>query len=191
MSLDNLTIKDEAPVTSMTTTTQGGLPAPQSKLQSINNEFDGLGDSMFPARVILDGNQILYKDRELYKDSIEVVLTGGRKVHQQYLEDSEVYIKSYDGKFTTDGEPVSKYPGLRHMFEIDWVEEVDGEPKNHQLVLSPTSRYAFVEYAQKLAKLDPPKKVSEVTTIITVVRAQNKDLQRYSKAQFTCKELMG
>ena len=191
MSLDNLTIKDEAPVTSMATTTQGGLPAPQSKLQALNDEFDGLGDSMFPARVILDGNQILYKDRELYKDSIEVVLTGGRKVHQQYLEDSEVYIKSYDGKFTTDGEPVSKYPGLRHMFEIDWVEEVDGEPKNHQLVLSPTSRYAFVEYAQKLAKLDPPKKVSEVTTIITVVRAQNKDLQRYSKAQFTCKELMG
>ncbi len=191
MSLDNLTIKDEAPVTSMATTTQGGLPAPQSKLQTLNDEFDGLGDSMFPARVILDGNQILYKDRELYKDSIEVVLTGGRKVHQQYLEDSEVYIKSYDGKFTTDGEPVSKYPGLRHMFEIDWVEEVDGEPKNHQLVLSPTSRYAFVEYAQKLAKLDPPKKVSEVTTIITVVRAQNKDLQRYSKAQFTCKELMG
>ena len=192
MSLDNLTIKDDVVTPAQTlpaATQQAGLPAAPSKLQAMNDEFSGLGDSAFPARVTLDGNQILYKDRELYKDKIEVKLTGGRKVHQQYLEDSEVYIKSYDGKFTTDGEPVSKYPGLRHMFEIDWVEDVDGDMKNHQMVLSPTSRYEFVEYAQKLAKID--KKVSDVVTIITAVRAQNKDQQRYTKAQFTCAELMG
>jgi hypothetical protein len=172
-------------------TSDGNMPAQQpSKLQSLNTGFDGIGDSTFAARVVLDGNQLLYKDRDESVDKIECVLTGGRKVHQYFDEAANSYHKSYDGKFTEDGEPISKFPGMRHMFELDWNEEVDGEVKEHQLVLSPTSRYSFVEYAEKLAKLTPPKSVAEVTTIITASRQQNKEGQRYSKAEFTCQELI-
>ena len=117
-----------------------------------------------------------------------IQLLGGRKVHQFFDEDSNTYYKSYDGKFTEDGEPISNYPGMRHMFELDWEEEIDGEMKEHQLVLSPTSRYSFLDYAKKLQKIG--KGVGDVVTIITASRQQNKDGQRYSKAEFTCKELM-
>jgi len=123
-------------------------------------------------------------------DSLEIKLLGGRKVYQFFDEDSNTYYKSYDGKFTEDGEPISNYPGMRHMYELDWEEEVDGEMKEHQLVLSPTSRYSFLDYAKKLAKQVPPLGVGDVTTIVTASRQQNKDGQRYSKAEFTCKELM-
>ncbi len=186
--LDGLTIEQDSNVPAASQA-QAPAKAP-SKLQQLNTGFDGIGDSTFAARVVLDGNQLLYKDRDEAVDKIEVQLTGGRKVYQYFDEAANSYHKSYDGKFTEDGEPISKYPGMRHMFELDWLEEVNGEPKEHQLVLSPTSRYAFVEYAEKLAKLTPPKSVGEVTTIITASRQQNKDGQRYSKAEFTCKELI-
>jgi hypothetical protein len=161
-----------------------------NKLQQLNDGFDGIGDSTFAARVVLDGNQLLYKDRDEAVDKIEIQLTGGRKVHQYFDEAANSYHKSYDGKFTEDGEPISKFPGMRHMFELDWNELIDGEPKAHQLVLSPTGRYSFVEYAEKLAKLTPPMSVGTVTTIITASRQQNKDGQRYSKPEFTCAELV-
>lgn len=191
--LDNMEINDEMkPVAQQQSQPGAHVPATKapSKLQQLNDGFDGLGDSQFAARVVLDGTSLLYKDSERVESSIEVQLTGGRKVHQFFEEASNSYYKSYDGKFTEDGEPISKYPEMRHMFELDWMEDVDGEPKEHQLVLSPTSRYAFVEFAQKLSKLTPAKKITEVTVIITAARKQNKDGQRYSQAEFTCAELI-
>ena len=161
-----------------------------NKLQQLNDGFDGIGDSTFAARVVLDGNQLLYKDQDKAVDKIEIQLSAGRKVYQYFDEAANSYHKSYDGKFTEDGEPISKYPAMRHMFELDWTEAVDGEPKAHQLVLSPTGRYSFVEYAEKLSKLTPPLSVGQVTTIITASRQQNKEGQRYSKPEFTCAELV-
>ena len=161
-----------------------------SAVQKANAAFEGIADGGFSARVVIDGTQLLYKDTDKTVDSLEIVLTGGRKVHQFFDEEANSYYKSYDGKFTEDGEPVSNYPAMRHMFELDWEEEVDEEMKEHQLVLSPTSRYAFLDYAKKLSKLTPALGVGDVTTIITASRQQNKDGQRYSKAEFTCKELM-
>ena len=159
-----------------------------SALQKANQNFEGISDGGFSARVVIDGTQLLYKEDDRTVDSLEVVLTGGRKVYQFFDEEANSYYKSYDGKFTEDGEPISNYPGMRHMFELDWDEKIDGELKEHQLVLSPTSRYSFLEYAKKLDKAG--KSLSDVTTIITASRQQNKDGQRYSKAEFTCEELM-
>lgn len=187
--LDGLKI-EEGKVTEAGTNAVATAGDAPSKLQQLNQGFDGLGDSTFAARVVFDGNQLLYKDRDEMVDKIEITLTGGRKVHQFFDEASNSYHKSYDGKFTEDGEPISKFPGMRHMFELDWLEEIDGEFKEHQLVLSPTSRYAFAEYATKLSKLTPPLAVGDVITIITAARKQNKDGQRYSMGEFTCKELI-
>jgi hypothetical protein len=194
--LDGMKIEEDVPANDVHAGTGSppganvpAIDAP-NKLQQLNTGFDGIGDSTFAARVVLDGNQILYKDRDETVDKIEVQLTGGRKVHQYFDEAANSYHKSYDGKFTEDGEPISKFPGMRHMFELDWNELIDGEAKAHQMVLSPTGRYSFVEYAEKLAKLTPPKSVGTVTTIITASRQQNKDGQRYSKPEFTCAELV-
>lgn len=195
--LDSLTIEDtakEAAPSAEETVANASVPAAKatagalSPVQEQNQSFEGLGDSDFPARVVLDGNQILFKDEDRTEDSVTICISSGRKVYQFFDEDSNTYYKSYDGKFTEEGEPVSNYPGMRHMFELDWIQEVDGEEKEHQLVLSPTSRYAFVDYAKKLAKIK--KSVADVDTIITAIRKQNADGQRYSQAQFTCKELM-
>jgi len=189
--LADITIEENsAPATG--TAPGANVPAVDApnKLQQLNDGFDGIGDSTFAARVVLDGNQLLYKDQDKAVDKIEIQLSAGRKVYQYFDEAANSYHKSYDGKFTEDGEPISKYPAMRHMFELDWTELVDGEPKAHQLVLSPTGRYSFVEYAEKLAKLTPPLSVGQVTTIITASRQQNKEGQRYSKPEFTCAELV-
>lgn len=186
--LDGLKIEEAEVVAGKTTAVT--VPGTQSKLQTLNSGFEGIGDSTFAARVVFDGTEILYKDENRSVSKIEVQLTGGRKVYIYFDEAANSYHKSYDGKFTEDGEPISKFPGMRHMFELDWIEVVDGEPKEHQLVLSPTSRYSFADYAGKLAKLTPPLSVADVTTIITASRQQNKDGQRYSKGEFTCKELI-
>ncbi len=183
MSLDEMTIKDDANNAS----TAVAVKEP-SALQQQNSAFDGIGEGAFSARVVLDGNQLLYKDENRTVDSISVQLTGGRKVHQFFDEPANTYHKSYDGKFTEEGAPVSDFPGMRHMFELDWLELIDDEEKEHQLVLSPTGRYSFEDFAKKLAKLK--KSVADVTTIITATRQQNKEGQRYSRPEFTCQELI-
>lgn len=170
----------------------GNLPAEHKSgtaLAQYHGEFEGLGESDFPSRVTLDGNQVLYKDEDQALNEIKVFILGGRKVDQIFLEDSQTYVKSYDGVRTTDDEPVGDYKGWRKMYELDWTEERDGEVKKYQMVLSPTSKYAFEEYATALKAL-ANKKIPEVETIITAVRCQNKDGQRYSKAAFTCQELV-
>lgn len=169
-----------------------GVPAVKGEntpaVARANAEFEGLGNSVFAKRVVLDGTQILYKDTGVAHDRIVVRLEGGREVHQFFDEENNTYIKSYDGKFTEAGDPVSNYPGMRRMFELDWHEIVDDSPAKHQLVLAPTGRYEFLAYAEKLLKIG--KKLTEVETIITCVRAESKDKQRYSKPQFTCQELI-
>jgi hypothetical protein len=160
-------------------------------LQAANPEFEGLGTMGYAKRVTIDGTQLLFKDSGKTVDSLKVVLECGRAVKQLFIEESNTFIKSYDGKSTTDGEPVSMYPGLRDCFELDFMcfDEEEGDEVPHQLVLSPTGSYAFQDYSKKLLK-DCKKKVSEVETIITVVRALNKKQIRYSKPQFTCRELI-
>lgn len=169
----------------------GNLPVehkPGTALAQYHEDFEGLGESDFPSRVTLDGNQILYKDEDQALNEIRVFIKGGRKVDQIFLEDSQTYVKSYNGQWTTDGEPIGDYKGWRKMYELDWVEEREGDIKKYQMVLSPTSKYAFEEYAMALKSV-AGKKISEVETIITAVRCQNKDGQRYSKAAFICDEL--
>ena len=180
MSIDNLEIQD-APVVK-----QIG-----NKLEQKNEDFVGIGDSGWPDRVVMDGNEFLYRDREpaITVPKLEIRLQSGRAVWQAFIEEANTYVKSYDGKFTTDGDPISKYPGMRQMFELNWIEEVDGDEKEHQFVLAPTSRYAFAAYAEALLKLCD-KGVKEVTTIATAARKENKDKQRYSVATFSCQELI-
>lgn len=189
MAVDEMKIEEQEQAVTVNPTSAPGGNLPTTKLGQLNDEFEGIGEAMWAKRVVIDGNKLLYKDRDQEVDSITCRLKGGRKVHQVFIEESNLFVKSYDGKFTEEGEPVSKYPGMRHCFEIDWEEEIDGDSQKHQMVLSPTGRYAFQEYAEKLAKLAKPLKVSQVDTIITVTRVQNKEGQRYSKPQFTAKEL--
>ena len=191
MGMDDLTIGEETPMPNTpATTAPGGVPATgNSKIESYNPEFEGLGYNPYKSRVVLDGNQILFKNEDRYVNEAIVRLTGGRKVHQIFLEDQNTYVKSYDGKFTEDNEPFANYKGWRLMYELDWVSESEtGDITEYQLVLSPTGRYAFVEYANALMALCN-KKVTEVDTVITAVRDQNKDGQRYSKPVFMCAEL--
>ena len=180
MSIDNLEIQD--------------TPAQKqigNKLEQMNEDFVGIGASGWPDRVVMDGNQFLYRDRDpaITVDKLEIKLQSGRAVWQAFIEDANTYVKSYDGKFTTDGDPISKYPNMRQMFELNWVEEVDGDEVEHQFVLAPTSRYAFAAYAEALMKLCELA-VKDVVTIATAQRKENKDKQRYSVATFTCKELI-
>jgi hypothetical protein len=180
MSIDTIEIQDD--------------PKPKqigNKLEQANQDFAGIGASGWPDRVVMDGNQFIYRDREpqLTVDKLEVSLQSGRAVWQAFIEEANTYVKSYDGKFTTDGDPISKYPGMRQMFELNWTEEVDGDDKDHQFVLAPTSRYAFASYAEALLK-QCEKGVKDVITIATATRKENKDRQRYSLATFTCKELV-
>lgn len=192
MALDDLTISNETHSTDVPVTTQaGGVPAAAgtSAVESYNPEFEGLGYNPYKSRVVLDGNQILFKDEDRAVNEAIVRLVGGRKVHQIFLEDQNTYVKSYDGKFTEDNEPFANYKGWRLMFELDWNAEADnGDLVEYQMVLSPTGRYSFVEYANALMALCG-KKVSEVDTVITAVRCQNNDGQRYSKPAFMCAEL--
>lgn len=162
-----------------------------SKLEQKNEDFAGIGASGWPDRVVMDGNQFIYRDREpqLTVDKLHVKLQSGRAVWQAFIEEANTYVKSYDGKFTTDGDPISKYPGMRQMFELNWIEEVDDDEKEHQFVLAPTSRYAFAAYAEALLKLCDLA-VKDVVTIASATRKENKDKQRYSMATFTCQELI-
>lgn len=180
MSIDNLEIQEDA------TPKQIG-----NKLEQANADFTGIGASSWPDRVVMDGNQFIYRDRDpqLTVDRLEIALQSGRAVWQFFVEEANTYVKSYDGKFTTDGDPIAKYPGMRQMFELNWVEEVDGDEKEHQFVLAPTSRYAFAAYAEALLKVCN-KSLKEVTTFAMAERKQNKDKQRYSVATFTCQELI-
>lgn len=162
----------------------------QTALQQANQGFAGLGTMGFAKRVVIDGTQLLFKESGVAVDSLAVKFTGGRMVKQMFIEESNVFIKSYDGNLTTDGEPVSMYPGLKNCFELDfpYYNETDGDEVAHQMVLSPTGAYAFDDYAKALLKIG--KGISDVETIITAVRAENKSKIRYSKPQFTCKELL-
>lgn len=190
MKIEDQPLPETAAASVPATVAPGGAMAPASALQNLNNEFEGIDLSLFPQRVVLDGTDILYKDTDKAVSELRIRLQGGRAVHQYFDEDTNSYHKSYDGKYTEDGEPISKFPKMRLMFELDWEELVDGDMKKHQMVLSPTGRYAFVEYSQKLAKMNPPLRVSQVETIITATRQSNKEGQRYSKPQFTCQELI-
>ena len=180
----------------------------KNALQAANDEFEGIGTTGWAKRLVPEGNQILFKDANPQKtvDSVTIRLLGGRAVKMLFIEESQTMIKSYDGKQTTDGEPVSMYPGLRDCFELDFMyfDEEAGEEIPHQINCSPTSRYAFDDYAKALAKVQrSPEdgvhpvtgqtvgyKVTEVSTIVTVTRATNKQNIRYSKFQFTCDKLV-
>jgi hypothetical protein len=163
----------------------------KSEVQALNSEFEGIGTTGWAKRLVPEGNQILFKDAnpQVTVDSVTIRLLGGRSVKMLFIEESQTMIKSYDGKQTTDGEPISMYPGLRDCFELDFMypDPESGEEVPHQINCSPTSRYALDDYAKALAKIG--KKLTEVDTIVTVVRAVNKQNIRYSKFQFTCKEL--
>ncbi len=167
------------------------VPSKKSEVQNMNPEFEGIGTTGWAKRLVPEGTQILFKDANPQKtvDSVTVRFLGGRAVKMLFIEESQTMIKSYDGKQTTDGEPVSMYPGLRDCFELDfmYMDDETGEEVPHQINCSPTSRYALDDYAKALAKIG--KKLTEVDTIITVVRAVNKQNIRFSKFQFTCKEL--
>lgn len=171
----------------------GGTAIPQKKseVQALNNEFEGIGTTGWAKRLVPEGSQILFKDAnpQVTVDSVTIRLLGGRGVKMLFIEESQTMIKSYDGKQTTDGEPISMYPGLRDCFELDfmYMDAEAGEEVPHQINCSPTSRYALDDYAKALAKIG--KKLTDVDTIVTVVRAVNKQNIRYSKFQFTCKEL--
>lgn len=168
----------------------------KNALESFHDGFEGLGKSGFAKRVVIDGTQLLFKESGAVLDSITIRLKGGRAVKQLFIEESNTMIKSYDGKKTTDGEPVSMYPGLKDQFELDfdWPDHETNEHIAHQMTLSPSSTYAFDDYAAALkdelkkAKKEP-KRLNEVDTIITVIRSVSGGGIRYSKAQFTCKEL--
>jgi hypothetical protein len=184
-----------------------GIGRAPNPLAALNDEFSGIGTTGWAKRIVPEGNQIMFKDRtpQTLVDSLTVRLLGGRAVKTHFIEETQTMIKSYDGVRTTDGESVTLYPQLRDCMEIDFMYdsgENEGEEVDHQAVLSPTSRYAFDDYAAKLKKLDrgcinPAQngvkgvKITEVDTIITVVRAVSKQNIRYSKFQFTCKELGG
>lgn len=180
MSIDNLEIQEDAKPKQI-----------GSKLEQKNQDFAGIADSGWPDRVVMDGKEFIYRDREptLTVSNLEIRLQSGRAVWQAFIEEANTYVKSYDGKFTTDGDPVSKYPNMRQMFELNWIEEVDGDEKEHQFVLAPTSRYAFAAYAEALLK-QCDMGVKDVVTIATATRKENKDKQKYSVATFTCKELI-
>jgi hypothetical protein len=184
--------KDEMQIEDMEVIGGTAVPQKRSEVQAMNNEFEGIGTTGWAKRLVPEGNQILFKDSNPAKvvDNVTIRLLGGRAVKMLFIEESQTMIKSYDGKQTTDGEPISMYPGLRDCFELDfmYMDDEAGEEVPHQINCSPTSRYAFDDYAKALAKLG--KKVVEVDTIVTVVRAVNKQNIRYSKFQFTCKELM-
>lgn len=182
-------------------------PVNRNELQAANNEFEGIGTTGWAKRLVPEGTQILFKDSNPQKtvDSVIIRLLGGRAVKQLFIEESQTMIKSYDGKNTTDGEPVSMYPGLRDCFELDFMyfDDEAGEEVPHQINCSPTSRYAFDDYAKALGRVkrrqedglhpvtgkDIGYKVTEVDTLVTVVRATNKQNIRYSKFQFTCDKL--
>ena len=183
------------------------VTAKKNVVAAVNNEFEGIGTTGWAKRLVPEGNEILFKDANPQKtvSSVTIKLLGGRAVKMLFIEESNTMIKSYDGKQTTDGEPISIYPGLRDCFELDfmYMDDEAGEEIPHQINCSPTSRYAFDDYAKALSKVkrateDGPNpatgtdigyKVTEVDTIVTVVRAVNKNNIRYSKFQFTCDKL--
>lgn len=186
--------------------TDGG--GKKNELQAANDEFEGIGTTGWAKRLVPEGTQILFKDSNPQKtvDNVTIRFTGGRAVKMLFLEESQTMIKSYDGKQTTDGEPISMYPGLRDCFELDfmYLDDESGEEIPHQINCSPTSRYAFDDYAKALAKAkrlpedgmhpvtgkDIGYKITEVDTLVTVVRATNKQNIRYSKFQFACPSKM-
>ncbi len=163
-----------------------------SALQQANTGFAGIGTTGWAKRLVPEGTQILFKDAAAQPlvDSVTIRLASGRPVWQLFIEESQTMIKSYDGKVTTDNEPVSMYPGLRACYELNFEygdPDNDNEQVAYQIVLSPTSRYAFDDYAKELMKIG--KSVADVDTVVTVVRAVSKGNIRYSKFQFTCAEL--
>ena len=82
MTIDNLTIGTETPTADVPAVANG-----TNAVESYNPEFEGLGYNPYKSRVVLDGNQILFKDEDRYVNEAIVRLTGGRKVHQIFLED--------------------------------------------------------------------------------------------------------
>lgn len=199
---------DEVKIQDMEVVGGTAVQTNRSEVQNMNQEFEGVGTTGWAKRLVPEGTQIMFKDADPQKvvDSVTIRLLGGRAVKQLFIEESQTMIKSYDGKQTTDGEPVSMYPGLRDCFELDFMyfDDAAGEEVPHQINCSPTSRYAFDDYAKALGKVkrdpkdglhpvtgkDTGYKITEVDTIVTVVRAANKQNIRFSKFQFTCKELI-
>jgi len=184
-------MSEEMAIQDMEVVGGSAVPVKKSEVQNMNPEFEGLGTTGWAKRLVPEGTQILFKDSNPQKtvDSVTVRFLGGRAVKMLFIEESQTMIKSYDGKQTQDGEPISMYPGLRDCFELDfmYLDDESGEEMPHQINCSPTSRYALDDYAKALAKIG--KKLTDVDTIITVTRAVNKQNIRYSKFQFTCKEL--
>jgi len=126
--------------------------------------------------VTVDGSDFLYKDSNGTTPEIELVVTYGKRYYQ-WVDESDPENKVYHD---SDTKLDNRY---KLKFEIKWIEEVDGEPKEYTLSLSTTSAIQFVNYVQSLAKQGLG--VGNVITKATISRHQRKGSNdRYSRVDF-------
>lgn len=126
--------------------------------------------------VTIDGESFLYKDSNETASEIELVVSAGKRFYQ-YVDESDPENKQYHN---SDEKLDNRY---KLKFEIKWMEEVDGEPKEYIMTLSTTSAIQFINYVTGLAKQG--KGVGQVVTRLSISRQVSQDgKNRYSRVEF-------
>lgn len=126
--------------------------------------------------VTVDGTDFLFKDDNTTAKEIDIIVSYGKRYYQ-WVDESDPENKVYHD---SDTKLDNRY---KLKFEIKWVEEVDGEPKEYTMSLSTTSAIQFVNYIQGLAKKGYG--VGSVVTRLSISRHQRQGSNdRYSRVDF-------
>ena len=148
--------------------------------------MEGMGDSN---RVGIDGTEFEYKATGERKNSIQMIVSYGRRIYQYWSEDKQL-CESYDGKVSTDNYVCAtcdqkRNKNCKFKFEIRWLENnpETGEPQELIMTLPTTSAIAFVNYVKELAKENLG--VGQVLTEMTLKRVENEAKQKYSIIEFS------
>lgn len=131
--------------------------------------------------VTVDGTQFLYKATNETADTIDIVVSYGKRFYQWYDEENETHHNS-------DTKLDDRY---KLKFEIRWFEqgEDDEEPKEYIMTLSTTSALNFIEYVKTLSRQGLA--VNQVVTRMSISRQVSRDgKNRYSRVEFEAVDVL-
>lgn len=149
---------DEAPVPAVKKASKPAL------VDEINEEFEGLSaDAFLPAIVLNTDGEFEFKATGSTAEELTFVPIAGRDYYFHWDDEAQLAIKSYDGRFDTDGDdftPYLKDKRTRKMYEIETMiaDPESDQEELHVIRCSPSMRVIFKQFAQELARKKVPLK---------------------------------
>lgn len=128
--------------------------------------------------VSVDGSDFLYKATNTAVQSIDIVVSYGKRFYQ-WVDETNPAAKVFNNSDTKLND------NYKLKFEIRWLEqgeEEGDEAVEYTMSLSTTSAMQFIDYVKKLANAGMG--IGQVWSRMTISRHENKQKDRYSRVDF-------